>query len=222
MLSRLTLLFLLAATSRLLAAQAELGDVSVTLPQPPGFCELAKANPADDRMLTLIGGLLTQSGNKLLSMSADCAQLKSWRGGKRPLLDDYAQYQVSLAMMDKAPSEPIEQTCATLRQQGNQIVSDEMPDLKTRIESAIKDLQMKQTTFIGVLAEEPSACYAGLVQLLHTQAGTDKTQLTLFAVTTVKNRTLYVYRFMIHTGSESVLRGLAEIKKDVAGLLAAN
>jgi hypothetical protein len=225
MLIRLTFaaLVLAAAISSVLAGNATLGGVSVNLPVPRGFCELSESsNASDKRMITIVGDLLTKSGNKLLAMSADCRQLADWRTAKRQLLDDYAQYQTSLDLIDKPPSETIQQTCATLRTEGNKIVSDEMPGLKARVEAALKQVKMNQTTFIGVLAEEPRACYAGLIQQIHTGAGTDKTQLSLFAVTAVKNRTIFVYRFTPHTGSDSVIRGIARLKSDVAALYAAN
>jgi hypothetical protein len=222
MLSRFAFLLLLAATPGAMAGQASMGDVSVKLPAPAGFCELSDTNPSDKRMLSIVGGLLEQSGNKLLSMSAHCGQLADWRSRRRQLLDDYAQYQTSLTMIDKAPVETIQQTCTTLREEGNTIVSDEMPDLKARVEAALRKVKMNQTTFIGVLAEEPRACYAGLVQQIQTEAGTSKTQLSVFAVTAVKNRTVFVYRFLVHTGSDSVIDGLAKLKKDVAAFYAAN
>ncbi len=133
MLSRFAFLFLLAAASSAMAGQAQMGDVSVTLPPPAGFCELSEIDPSDKRMLTIVGGLLEKSGNKLLSMSADCAQLTSWRSGQRRLLDDYAQYQAQLAIIDKPPSEAIAQTCATLREEGNKIVAQQTPDIKARV-----------------------------------------------------------------------------------------
>src|SRR5215472_7619884 len=122
MLSRFVFLLFLAGTSGALGGQARMGDVSINLPPPAGFCELSDTNKSDARMLSIVGGLLTQSGNKLLSMSADCGQLDGWRTARRQLLDDYAQYQTSLALIDKAPPETIEQTCATLRTEGNKIV----------------------------------------------------------------------------------------------------
>jgi hypothetical protein len=222
MLRRFAFLLLFGAASRAMAGQAAMGDVSVNLPPPAGFCEFSHVNPSDKRMLTIVGGLLTQSGNTLLSMSAECRQLAAWRRAERPLLDDYAQYQTSAELIDQPPPEPIEQTCATLRDEGNKIVSNTMPDLKARVEAALKQVKMNQTTFIGVLAEEPRACYAGLVQNIHTEAGTDKTQLSLFAVTAVKNRTVFVYRFAPHNGSDSVVDGLAKLKADVTAFYAAN
>jgi hypothetical protein len=205
-----------------MAGQGSMGGVSVNFPPPKGFCELSNTDPSDKRMLSVVGGLLEKAGNKLLSMSADCGQLTSWRSGRRQLLDDYAQYQASLNMMDKPPAEAIQQTCVTLREEGNKIVAKEMPDLKASIEAALKKVKMNQTTFIGVLAEEPRACYAGLVQQIHTAAGTDISELSLFAVTAVKNRTIFVYRFALNTGSDSVVAALAKLKNDVAAFYAAN
>ncbi|HZV20786.1 MAG TPA: hypothetical protein VE986_04495, partial [Hyphomicrobiales bacterium] len=171
MLSRFAFVLLLTATSSAMCGQANMGGVSINLPSPPGFCDLSNGEPSDKRMLTIIGDLLTKSGNQLLSMSADCGQLANWRAGRQRLLDDYAQYQTSLALVDRPPAESIEQTCNTLREEGNKIVSREIPDVKARVEAALKNTKINQTTFIGVLAEEPRACYAGLVQQIHTQAG---------------------------------------------------
>jgi hypothetical protein len=222
MLNRFVFLLVVAAAPGAMAGQAMMGGVSVNFPAPAGFCELTDSNRSDARMLGIVGGLLTQSGNKLLSMSADCKQLADWRAARRQLIDDYAQYQTSVALFDKPPSETIAKTCTTLREEGNKIVSEEMPDLKARVEAALKKVKMNETTFVGVLAEEPRACYAGLVQQIHTQVGTDRTQLTLFAVTAVKNRTIFVYRAQLHTGSDSIINVLAKLKNDVAAFYTAN
>jgi hypothetical protein len=53
-------------------------------------------------------------------------------------------------------------------------------------------------------------------------AGTDKTQVTMFAVTIVRNKSIFLYRFAVYAGSNSVSRALAKLKIDVAGLLSAN
>ena len=90
MLRRLVFLLVLGAASSAMGGQAIMGDVTVNLPSPKRFCELSDTNRSDKRMLSIVGGLLTQSGNKLLSMSADCKQLTDWRSARRQLLDDYA------------------------------------------------------------------------------------------------------------------------------------
>ena len=205
-----------------MAFQADFGGVSINLPTPAGFCELsASKSPSDRRMLTTLTDILAKSGNKLLGMSADCRQLADWQAGKRQLLDDYAQYQTSLASIGKPSNETTQQTCATLRQQGNQITSNQFPDIKARVEAALSKIKMNETSFIGVLAEDPDACYAGIVTQIHTEANTDKTQVTLFAVTIVKNRTVFVYSMSVY-GPDSVNKTLTKLKANVAALFAAN
>src|SRR5262249_12416012 len=149
-------------------------------------------------------------GNKLWRMSADCQQLNDWRTRKRQLLDDLAEYQTSIAMIDKAPVETIEQTCVTLRNEGDKILSNQMPDIKARIETTLKKIKVNETSYIGVVGEDPDACYAGLVQQIHTEVGTDKVQLTLFAVTIVKNRNIFVYRRGVPSGTNPVANMLTK------------
>lgn len=74
--------------SSALAAEVTLDGVPLNLPPMAGFCELEDQNPSDKCMLATLTDLLAKSGNKLLSMSADCQQLTDWRTPKRPRLDD--------------------------------------------------------------------------------------------------------------------------------------
>jgi hypothetical protein len=224
MLARLTFaaLVLAAAASNALAAEANIGGVAITLPTPGGFCELGESNASDKRMLTTLGPLLEKSGNKLLAMSADCKQLSDWHTGKRQLLDDYGQYQTPIASMDKPPSETVAETCATLRKQGEQILANQLPDIKKRVEAAMSKVKLNETSFLGVLGEEANACYAGLVQKIHTEANTDKTQITAFAISTIKDKSVFTYRFSVYKNPQSVDASLRNIKIDIAALLAAN
>jgi len=224
MLTRLAFAALLvaAAAASALAAQANLGGVSIALPTPSGFCELSESNNSDKRMITTLTGLLEKSGNKLLGMSADCRQLRDWHSGKRQLLDDYAQYQTPIGSIDKPPSETVAETCKTLRDEGNKILANQLPDIKARVETTLKSVKMNETIFIGVLAEEANACYAGLVQKIHTEAGTDKTQITVFAVSTIKDKSVFTYRFSVYKNPQTADVVLGKIKGDVAALLSAN
>jgi hypothetical protein len=215
-------LILAAAASGALAGEATLGVVSVTLPPPAGFCELDASDPQDSRMLTILSGLLEKSGNKLLGMSADCGQLADARAGRRRVLDDFAQYQTRIATMDKPPAQSVAQACMTLRTQGNTFVANLWPDIKTRIESAVEKAKINETSFIGVLAEDANACYAAVIQKGRTEAGTNKTQVSVFAVTMIRSRSIYVYRSAVYQNSDTVDAVLAKLKGDVAALIAAN
>jgi hypothetical protein len=224
MLARLTFaaLVLAAAASGALAAQANIGGAALTLPPPGGFCELTPSDKSDKRMIDTLTDLLAKSGNKLLAMSADCGQLSAWHTGKRQLLDDYAQYQTPIGSMDKPPSETVAETCATLRKQGEQILANQLPDIKKRVESTLSKIKMNETSFLGVLGEEANACYAGLIQKIHTEANTDKTQITVFAISIIKDKSVFTYRFSVYKNPQTVDASLRNIKVDIAALLAAN
>jgi len=215
-------LALAAAIPSALAADATIGGVSIKLPPPAGFCELTDTDPSDKHMLTVLTDIVGKSGNKLLSLAADCRQLTDWRAHTRSVLDDYLQYQVPIAQMDNTNPEPVKKTCAALRAQGDKLVADQAPDINSRIESALAKVKINETSFIGVLGEDATACYGGLIQKLRTEAGTDKTQLTLLAATIVKNKSIFAYRSAIYMNSDTVTQTLTKFKTDIAALLAAN
>jgi hypothetical protein len=223
MLGRPTFAALIPATaSVVLAGEATLGDVSVILPPPAGFCEFDASNPIDNRAITPISHVLEKSGNKLLGASADCGQLADWRLGKRQLLDDYTTYQRRIVLMDKPPTESVGQRCKIPRARGNTIVAEQLPDIKARVESVLANVKVNEMSFIGVLAEDPNACYAGLIQKIRTEAGTDKTQLTVTATSIIRNRLIYVVRHAVYQNPDTVKAVLAKLKAEVAALIAAN
>jgi hypothetical protein len=226
MLSRLLCVAALAmAATGAMAADAVLGGVSIHLPPPAGFCELSESNPADNRMVTTIGGLVGKAGNKLLNMSADCQQLADWRANKRKLLDDYGQYQTPVAQMSElvaSPADAIKNTCASLRTQGSQIVANQAPDLKARIEETLKTVKMNEVNFLGVLAEDANACYAGQLQKMQTETGTEKTQIVLIGIAIVKNKNIFVYRMTVYKDPATATDLLGTFKSTISALYAAN
>lgn len=173
--SRLVFVAVLAAVSTTAtASETVIGGVSINLPVPSGFCELSASNPADNRMVTTISGLVAKGGNKLLNMSADCQQLADWRAHKRNYLDDYGQYQTATAQMDKlvaSPEAAIKGTCQELRTQGSQITANQTPDIKARIEDTLKKVKLNEVSFLGVLDEDTNGCYAAQLQKMQTDNG---------------------------------------------------
>jgi hypothetical protein len=218
--TRLTLaaLILAAAVSRASGLAAMLGDAFVTLPPPAGFCELTPQYEFDANMVAVNSAFLKKAGFKLLVMSADCGELAEARAGRRLMLDDVAQYRAPIAEIDKPPTQSIAQRCATLRTQGNAAVGD----IDARLAGALEKIKTNETGYIGVLAEDQNACYIALLQKLRTEAGTEKTQAGVYAVTIIGNRTIGVYRFAVYQNPDTINAMLAKLKGDVAALIAAN
>src|SRR5882724_666768 len=141
-------LVLIGAASGVLAKDVKIGEASIDLVMPAGFCELDEKFPADARMLTAIGKLVSGGGNQLLAFAADCRQLDDWRSGKRPLLDDFVQYQTPAGLADKPlplpPGEFLKQTCAATRAQGEKLLSGMAGDFKSRIEEAFNRVKVNE------------------------------------------------------------------------------
>lgn len=215
-------LALAAATSGAMSAEATIGDVSINLPTPVGFCELIDREPSDKRLIDYAADRVAKGGNKILGISADCQQLVDWRAGKRKTLDDYAQYHTPISTMkESVPAAGIKETCTVLRAEGNKLVSNTVQDMKTRIEQSPAGIKLNEASFLGVVAEEPSACYAATMMKMTGEIGT-KTQVAIIAHTVVKNKWITVYRFALYLNFDSVTNGLAQLTTNVVALLAAN
>jgi hypothetical protein len=211
---------LAGATLDAMAAQVTIEGVSISLPAPAGFCELTSDNSSDRRMLGTIGDLVTTAGgNRLLAMSADCQQLTDWRAGRR-LLGDYGQYQTPQGAT--ASEETFRQTCATLRTQGDQTFAGIKADAKAKMEDSIKRLKVNEQSFAGFLGEDPRACYVAILQKMRAEDGTDVTQVTLLAITIVKDKFVFVNRYAPYVSADTINDTLAKLKLTVTALLAAN
>jgi hypothetical protein len=203
-----------------MAAQVTVEGVSINLPAPAGFCELNSSNPADKRMLDTIGGLVAKArGNQLLAMSADCQQLADWRAGRR-LLGDYGQYQAP--QVAAGSEETFRQTCAALRTQGGQSIANMRKDLKEKMEESVRRMKVNDQRFAGFLGEDPTACYVALLQKLKAEDGSGITQLTVLAITTVKDKFLFVNRYAPYVNADTVSETLTKLKLTIAALLEAN
>jgi len=70
---------------------------------------------------------------------------------------------------------------ATALARGNLRALNQLLDIKARIENTLSTIRMNETSFLGVLGQDADACYAGPVQKMHTEANTEKIQITAFA-----------------------------------------
>jgi hypothetical protein len=214
-------LALALAPSPTSAMEGTIEGVAITFPAPAGFCELTDAEPADKRLLDSTRKTTDNAGLRLISFSADCQQLVDWRAGKRKLLDDLAHYQTIKASA-AATKESLDLTCADLRTKGDQLVSQNKADWKANVEQVNKQMKVNDTQFAGFLGEDANACYAALLQKLRTEAGTDKTALTVMAATVIKGKFVFLYRIATFVNSDTINDRLERLKLTLAALLAAN
>jgi hypothetical protein len=209
-----------------LAKEATIGEASITLTTPAGQCELDPKQPDDARTLQTTEGAVAGVGNRLLGFYADCKQLTDWRTGKRPLLEDFSQYQTLASAVSSAappaPEEMIKQICSQQREKGEKMMSGLARDIKARVEEAVRGVTVNQTRFLGVVAEEPGVCYAAMAQRLKGETGKDVTLIAVFATTFIKGKIVYYYLYSPYRSTQTVTAVLAKHKLNVAALLQAN
>jgi hypothetical protein len=207
------------------AKDVKVGSATLNLVPPTGYCELEERQASDKRMLDAVRGMISGT-NRLLAMSAACQQLTDWRSGKRPLLDDFAQYQTLEQMAETEVPAPYDRAiadlCSELRAQGDQLLSGMMPDIKSRAEKVMANVKVNEMRFMGVLAEDPNACYAGILQKFRTEAGTDKTQVGVFVTTIIRGKVVYYYLFSQYANSDTIVDLLAKHRANLFRLRSAN
>jgi hypothetical protein len=209
------------------ARDAKVGAVSVTLSPPDGYCELDTSNVADATMVASVEGMLGRSDNRLLSLSADCSQLADWRAGKRQSLDNLAQYQtlrgLENARLPTSPEATIEQTCTQMRAGADQLLADLTADAQERAERILKTVKINAMKFLGVVGQEPRACYAAaLLQRSLTEGGTDAPQAIVLATTIVRQKLLYYYLIAPYVSGETVGSMLEQHRANVRRLHSEN
>lgn len=213
------------------AKDTKIGTVTVKLPPPIGFCELEPGRPSDARVINAVEGMLAGTSNRLLGMSASCAELTDWRAGKRPFLDNIAQFQ-TLKEMEAVGPQPLlllERTeilvsivCGQMRSPGEPFVFELTPRAKARAEEISKQIKVNETKSMGVLAQDQLACYIALLQRLQAENGTETIQVTLGATTFLKGKLVHFYLVAPFRSGATLKEMLARHKVNVERLHAAN
>jgi hypothetical protein len=206
-------------------SQVQLGAARLNLVPPGGHCFLDETQPADARLAGILrqvfGGEL-----RMLGAFADCAQLRSWRTGQRKTLSDYGQFLVPADFIDKkldGPSKPyVETICKIMRENGGQLLDQSAPTVKQRFEEALKGAQMNEMRFLGVVGQDDTACYFGLIQKLITEHGDPKTQVDVSAIAFVAGKMIYSNLYAVHEGDQTLSELMERQQTNVSRNLRAN
>jgi hypothetical protein len=209
------------------ARDAKVGGVLITLSPPEGYCELDAQNVADATMIAAVDGMLGRTGNRLLLFSAECGQLADWRAGKRQSLDNVTQHQTSRflehAQLSASPEATIEQHCTQMRAGADQLLTDMTANVQERADRILKTVKINEMKFLGVVGQEPRACYAAaLLQRSPTEGGTLAPQVTMVATTIVRQKLLYYYLIAPYVSGETVGSMLAQHRANVQRLHSEN
>ena len=205
------------------AADVQMGDVTLKLTAPAGYCELSSGQPSDKRMIDFLNVALAKGPNELLGVSADCAELRDWRTAKRKLLEHFSQYQVEKARRSGSFTiEEAKSSCADMRAQGQKLSDDSTKNVNDNIHEANRKIDFQGQTFLGVLADDPNGCYVGLFQKYKAETGAQISQLNVFFAGSIRDREVFFYLWAPYQNDASITGVLNLTQSHVAALKAAN
>ena len=215
-----------ALTLAAFAADVRIGDTPLRLPQPAGYCELDAVLGSDAPLVGRIHATMAKTGNRLLVMSADCAELKDWRQGKRQDLDHIAQYQTIMMFesgpLPETPEKMVQNYCDNMNALGDRAMPGTARDVQKRAEQAATAIRPNEIRILGVVSEDPVVCYVATLQKLQHEAREETAQVTLFATTILKDKVVASYLFAPYGGRKSISELLTKQRSIVGRLQRAN
>src|SRR5690606_28401414 len=148
------------------------------------------------------------------------------RTGTEQLVEEFARVGVGVMQRLRGlfvfEQETAYEICSTLRKQGEAAVTGPMNAVRDRFNQVSDTVKINQVQFVGVVREDPEACYASLLQRVRTEHGTDKLILCVYAHVVVRGRLLYLYRYTEGDNFASMVRITDMLRKSVQAHLDAN
>jgi hypothetical protein len=201
-----------------MAEGTQIGDVAIYLSPPAGYCMLDAALASDASLIGPIHSRLNRAGARLLAMSADCTDLERWRSGKSKSLDHWAEYQTAIRLerepLPDTPEKVLGTYCSKMRMLGSRFRAD-IAEPQDRSEAAFKIISTDETIHLGVVAEEPLACFEATLRKFKTDVGTEKTQLRITASTILKRKIVLFYLFAPYISRDTVSQLLTKHRENV-------
>jgi hypothetical protein len=206
-------------------ATYDIGGKPIKLGVLPGFCALEPAHPVDQQLIAQVNRVLAGQ-NELVTQAVACQQLQELRKGERVWLNDFSQVQVlgSLKTRDLTGQEAaaVKGICSTLRASGDKLAADANPDIRQRLETVLNGVKVGDINVLGIIAEDPEACYMAAVQSATDASGKIRNLLSINATTIVGGRLIYIYRFAEPAEKQSIETLLADLRTFVANQIKAN
>lgn len=201
------------------------GGRPIVLVIAPGQCELVRSQPVDRNVLDLAQRAI-QGQNELLLHTAECGNLDAARQGHAKFLNDFGQAQVSIQFKNQElrgqEAAAAKEICGALRTQAAQIQKQVDGEIKERVKGLQVGIAVNETRPLGVLGEDATACYSGLLLNLKTNTGETRLIIGVYAITVLNGRLVYLYRFLAEPPEGAVETMLENVKASVADHVALN
>jgi len=202
------------------ARDAKVGNSTLSVSPPAGFCEVDKTNKTDASWLSSVTNLLNGAGIALIAAFPDCRELKQMEKSHQFIISKVYISAFS-NLIGKSSSDKVTETCDELK---TKTYSDEQKaDLAKAAKEFANGNSLADSKALGVLEENKGeVCYVATLQKVKTSAGDLVTVLGLFAVTNAHDNLLFLYQYTLYADSTSIPTGLANLKIVYSDFAAAN
>jgi hypothetical protein len=202
------------------ARQAKIGDKTLNVSPPAGFCEVDKSNKADSGWLTSVINLMNTAGVTVIAAFPDCKELAQMRKNSRFMQSKF-YVTAATAAIGKSSSKTVSDTCDELR------TREYSAEDKVKLAKAAQDYANGNSAVdakaLGVLDEtKGEVCYVATLQKMKTKAGDLSTMLALFIVTYIDDNLLFLYQYTPYVDANSMPSALANLKIIYSQFSAAN
>jgi hypothetical protein len=109
----------------------------------------------------------------------------------------------------------INSVCSAMRKAQPAFFGAIKDQVQKRFDELQANIQFNQSKFLGVLHGDDEACYSAIVQKLKTELGDPKTIISVYAITILRGRLIFLYAFAAADDAETISRLLRDQQESV-------
>ncbi|NNG03899.1 MAG: hypothetical protein HKM95_07335 [Inquilinus sp.] len=195
----------------------------IVTPAPEGTCTLSDRNPVDLQAL-ILQRQLNAGSNHVLSMFADCGELQAARAGNGELFDigTYLAPMIGSRPLAGPRAEILAALAGEFDRNGQAAMDSATGDVQRRADRAAMGVEIGEAESLGLLRHDDEALYTGLVQGISTDTGDTVVLATVIALTVIDGWIVSINTGDFYDGPGTVDTLLADQRRNVRRLLAAN
>lgn len=142
-------------------ANTRVGNAVIDLPIAAGYCRFVPQNALDQLVLQSIEQQIRDTGNRLLAIDVECAELQAWRSGQTKFITRYMQYQASPSLEGKLSHTPSTVLAKAVCDHVRTETSDAAAPMAERLRRVLRQENVQQDSIqiLGILSEGADGCF---------------------------------------------------------------
>jgi hypothetical protein len=143
------------------------GDKTLALDPPPGYCELDPGDPNDAVVIKRVE--TQQEGMNLVALQFGiCNELADWRASRIPILSRYGQIMLPLSYAQAPRPLPMsrQEYLGEVAPAIPKVDAAEVAELESKLNSRTEDVQVSGIQNLGILDQDGNALYVGMLGVI--------------------------------------------------------